>query len=76
MASGIDILVLGAGFAGFWAAVAARRVAASADIVLAARSPVLEMRPRLYEADPASLGVDRRPILKTAGVRFVEAEAI
>lgn len=70
------ILVVGGGFAGFWAALAARRVGgATVDVTLVSRAPVLQMRPRLYEADPASLGADLRPPLATAGVGFVEGEA-
>jgi NADH dehydrogenase len=46
-------VVVGGGFAGFWAAVAARRVAPAVDVVLVSRTPMLEMRPRLYEAEPA-----------------------
>jgi NADH dehydrogenase len=70
------IIVLGGGFAGFWAALAAKRVAgAAAEVTLVSRTPTLVMRPRLYEADPASLGADLRPPLAAAGVGFVEAEA-
>jgi NADH:quinone reductase (non-electrogenic) len=47
------ILIIGGGFAGFWAAVAARRVAGpGAAVALVSREPVLEIRPRLYEARP------------------------
>jgi NADH:ubiquinone reductase (H+-translocating) len=70
-----EILIVGGGFAGFWAAVAARRVGADrAAITLVSRDPVLQMRPRLYEANPESLGVDLRPFLSLIGVQFVEGE--
>ena len=70
------ILILGGGFAGFWAALAARRVAGSeAEVSLVSRTPVLEMRPRLYEANPETLGVDLRAPLGAAGIGFVEGEA-
>jgi NADH dehydrogenase len=70
------IVILGGGFAGFWAALAARRVAAEqVPVSLVSRDPVLQMRPRLYEARPETLGVDLRPLLATAGVGFVPAEA-
>jgi NADH dehydrogenase len=70
------IVVLGGGFAGFWAALAAKRVVAdAAAVALVSRTPTLVMRPRLYEAEPATLGTDLRPPLATAGVDFVEAEA-
>ena len=71
-----NILVLGGGFAGFWAAVAARRVAgARATVTLASREPVLQVRPRLYEAKPETLGVDLLPLLRKIDVDFVRGEA-
>ncbi|MEO5960871.1 MAG: FAD-dependent oxidoreductase, partial [Opitutaceae bacterium] len=72
-----EILIIGGGFAGFWAAMAAQRVAANkADVTMVSREPVLEMRPRLYEANPAGLGFDFLPALVAVGVRFVRGEAI
>ena len=57
-----EILVIGGGFAGFWAALAARRVAGERAVVtLVSREPVLQMRPRLYEAEPETLGIDIVP---------------
>ena len=72
------IVIVGGGFAGFWAALAARRVAGDGPdgVTLVSREPVLQIRPRLYEAEPATLGVDLVPLLATAGVDFVRAEAI
>jgi NADH:quinone reductase (non-electrogenic) len=71
------ILVIGGGFAGFWAAVAARRVAGSrADVSLVSREPVLEIRPRLYEARAETLAVALLPLLRKVDVRFVRGEAI
>ena len=50
------IVVVGGGFAGFWAAVAARRVApAKVDVVMVSREATMQMRPRLYEANPGEL---------------------
>jgi len=70
------IVVVGGGFAGFWAAVAARRVApAEVDVVLVSRDPVLQVRPRLYEAEPESLQVDLLPLLERVGVDFIPGEA-
>jgi NADH dehydrogenase len=72
-----NILIIGGGFAGFWAAVAARRVAGQrAAVTLVSREPVLEMRPRLYEARPQTLGVDLLPLLQEVDVSFVRGEAI
>jgi len=71
-----QILVVGGGFAGFWAAVAARRVAGPrADVTLVSREPVLEVRPRLYEAWPEALGVPLLPLLGKVGITFVQGEA-
>jgi NADH:ubiquinone reductase (H+-translocating) len=71
------ILVVGGGFAGFWAAVAARRVAGSlAKVTLLSREPVLEIRPRLYEARPETLAVALLPLLRKVEIGFVRGEAI
>lgn len=71
------LLVVGAGFAGFWAAVAASRVLdGAAPVTLVAPSPVLQLRPRLYEARPETLGLDLRPLLAQVGVGYTAAKAI
>src|ERR671935_1251725 len=70
------ILIIGGGFAGFWAAVAARRVAgARAGITLVSREPMLEIRPRLYEARPETLAVAVPPLLRQIDVNFVRGDA-
>ena len=70
------VLIVGSGFAGFWAAVAARRVAGSGlEVTLVSREPVLEMRPRLYEARPETLAVDLLPLLHKVDVGFVRGQA-
>ncbi len=70
------VTIVGGGFAGFWAGVAAARVLDGRhEVCLISRSPTLVMRPRLYEADPASLGIDVRPLLESVEVGFVEADA-
>ncbi|MGD9932678.1 MAG: NAD(P)/FAD-dependent oxidoreductase [Dehalococcoidia bacterium] len=70
------IVVIGGGFAGFWAAVAAKRVAGDrAAVTLVSRTPALEMRPRLYEANPETLAVDLQQLLELIGVDFRQAEA-
>jgi NADH:ubiquinone reductase (H+-translocating) len=72
-----NILIIGGGFAGFWAALAARRVAGTqAEVTLVSPQPVLEIRPRLYEARPETLGVDLLPLLRKVDVSFVRGEAI
>ena len=71
------ILIIGSGFAGFWAAVAARRVAGSrAEVTLVSLKPVLEVRPRLYEAKPETLGIELLPLLHKIDVKFVRGEAV
>jgi NADH:ubiquinone reductase (H+-translocating) len=70
------ILVIGGGFAGFWAALAARRVAGSqTEVTMVSPEPVLQIRPRLYEARPETLGVDLLPLLRKVDVSFVRGEA-
>jgi len=71
------ILIIGGGFAGFWAAVAARRVAGSrAEVTLVSPEPALEIRPRLYEARPETLAVALLPLLQKVDVSFVRGAAI
>jgi NADH:ubiquinone reductase (H+-translocating) len=79
--SGIEpnqrLVIIGGGFAGFWAAAAGRRVGGDAlDITLISSGPVLQMRPRFYEANPASLSVELAPLLSTIGVSLVVDTAI
>jgi NADH:ubiquinone reductase (H+-translocating) len=78
------LVIVGGGFAGFWAAAAARAVleaeavAVAGDvepdsgpeieIQLVSASALLTMRPRLYEANPASLAVELAPLLSTLDV--------
>jgi NADH:ubiquinone reductase (H+-translocating) len=72
-----NILIIGGGFAGFWAAVAARRVAGPrAGVTLVSPEPMLEIRPRLYEAQPETLAVDMLPHLRTLDIGFVRGAAV
>ena len=67
-----DICIVGGGFAGFWSAVAARRVAGpAASIALISAGEKLQMRPRLYEKNPSALAVDLEPLLTLVDVDFV-----
>jgi NADH:ubiquinone reductase (H+-translocating) len=71
-----EILIIGSGFAGFWAAVAARRVAGRrAEVTLVSPQPLLEIRPRLYEARPETLAVALLPLLRKVDIGFVGGEA-
>jgi NADH:ubiquinone reductase (H+-translocating) len=71
------IVIIGGGFAGLWAALAARReieeTGGAADISLLSKDPYLVMRPRLYEADPESLRVPLAPVIDPVDVAFVGA---
>lgn len=74
-----EILVIGGGFAGMWAALAAAREASEHEgrinITLAAKDGYLGIRPRFYEKDPESLRVPLRPVLDPVGVTLVEGTA-
>lgn len=70
------ILVVGSGFAGLWAALAAARVldeqrARDVEVVLVSPQAQLAMRPRLHEGDPAAWRTDILPHLQAAGIRYV-----
>jgi NADH:quinone reductase (non-electrogenic) len=72
-----NILIIGSGFAGFWAAVAARRIAGGrAEVTLVSPQPLLEIRPRLYEARPETLAVALLPLLGKVDIGFVSGQAI
>ncbi len=74
-----EILVVGGGFAGMWAALAASREVAEhgggINITLASKDGFLGMRPRFYENNPESLRVPLRPVLEPVGVALVEGVA-
>lgn len=69
-----EVVVVGGGFAGLWAALSAERelelAGAKADVTLVSADPYLVLRPRLYEAEPERMRVDLRPTLDAAGVGF------
>ncbi|KAI1369919.1 FAD-containing subunit of NADH dehydrogenase [Xylaria arbuscula] len=73
------IVVVGSGFAGFWAALSARRLismqvekgAAEIEVYMIAPDPNLVMRPRLYESNPASMREPVDDVYRACGVRFV-----
>jgi len=71
-----SILVIGGGFAGVYAALAATRTAGdAARVTLVSREPRLVMRPRLFEADPETLHAELPELLDPTGVTFVQGEA-
>ena len=70
------ILVVGAGFAGMWAALSAARLVDRHDgdieVALVAPEPVLVMRPRLYEANAAGMIAPLGELFAVTGIRFVQ----
>jgi NADH dehydrogenase len=75
------ILVIGSGFAGMWSALAAARQldlaggnASDIEIALVAPEPVLTIRPRLYEADAASMGVSLLDLFAATGIRYIRGK--
>jgi NADH dehydrogenase len=73
------IVIVGAGFAGLWAALSAARKLdlagkpdGFAEIVLIAPEPILYLRPRFYETDLSAASVSLTELFDTAGVRYVQ----
>jgi NADH dehydrogenase len=67
-----DIVILGGGFAAVWSAAAAvrllRQQGADRTVALIAPGDDLVIRPRLYEAEPATMRVPLDDVLKPIGV--------
>jgi NADH dehydrogenase len=74
-----DIVIIGGGFAGVWAALTAAHETVNhdgaIDITLLSKDRYLTMRPRLYEKDPASLRVPLESVLGPVGVSLLEGAA-
>lgn len=71
------ILVIGAGFAGFWSALASARLLdevgrTDVEIALVAPEPELHVRPRLYEQNPAGMKAPLQEIFKAVGIKFIQ----
>jgi NADH dehydrogenase len=72
------ILIVGAGFAGLWSALAAMRLIDSAgktdeiEVVLIAPEPALVVRPRLYETGAAGMSAPLTELFEVTGIRFVQ----
>ncbi|HBR6963262.1 TPA: NAD(P)/FAD-dependent oxidoreductase [Klebsiella aerogenes] len=71
-----QILIVGAGFAGMWAALSAARLAEknqqqAIDITVIAPQPELRIRPRFYESDVPSLVAPLQPLFDATGIRFL-----
>jgi NADH dehydrogenase len=73
------ILVIGAGFAGLWSSLAAARRLdlegtpdGAIEIALVSPEPVLTIRPRLYEAEPANMAAPLAKLFEETGVRYIQ----
>ena len=70
-----QILIVGAGFAGMWAALSAARLAdkhqQSIDITVIAPQPELRVRPRFYENNVQTLVAPLQPLFDVTGVKFL-----
>jgi len=71
-----DLVIVGGGFAGMWAALgAAHEVAeneADIAITVVSKDPYLTIRPRLYERDPETLRAPLAPAFEPLGIALVE----
>ena len=70
-----QILIVGAGFAGMWAALSAARLAdkhqQDVDITVIAPQPELRVRPRFYESHVQTLVSPLMPLFDVTGVKFL-----
>lgn len=76
-----QIVVVGSGFAGLFSALSARRLINLANsrhppqVTVVSPTPSLDIRPRLYEANPASLTAPLGALFKEAGIVHVSGLA-
>jgi NADH dehydrogenase len=75
-----QILILGAGFAGMWAALSAARLTDLHDrndieITVLAPQPELRIRPRFYEAGVENFTAPLLPLFAATGVKFIAGSA-
>jgi len=71
-----QILIVGAGFSGMWAALSAARLAdkydnQEIDITVIAPQPELRVRPRFYENNVETLVSPLQPLFDVTGVKFL-----
>lgn len=76
------LVIIGAGFAGMYAALSSARLRdlqatspAKLEIVLVASEPTLVVRPRLYEPKPETLTAPLHDVLKAIDVNYVQGHA-
>lgn len=73
-----QILILGAGFAGMWAALSAARLTDDRDdieITVLAPQPELRIRPRFYEDGVQKFAAPLLPLFAATGVKFIAGSA-
>ncbi|KAF4331998.1 pyridine nucleotide-disulfide oxidoreductase family [Fusarium beomiforme] len=72
------IVIIGAGFAGVWSALSARRLITlmhkegDIEIIVIAPEPALTLRPRLYEPNPSIMKQPLLPLFTSAGIKFAQ----
>ncbi|KAL9560694.1 hypothetical protein ACKAV7_015185 [Fusarium commune] len=72
------IVIIGAGFAGVWSALSAKRLITlmnkeqDIEILVIAPEPSLTLRPRLYEPNPSVMKQPLAPLFKAAGIGFFQ----
>ncbi|KAH7123101.1 hypothetical protein EDB81DRAFT_913242 [Dactylonectria macrodidyma] len=73
-----NIVVIGAGFAGLWSALSAKRLINlkhrenDIEVVVIAPEPSLVVRPRLYEANPSNLAHPLASLFEDSGIKFIQ----
>ena len=70
------IVIIGAGFAGVWSALSAKRLAnlhdKQVEVLVVAPELHLVMRPRLYEASPSTMIHPLGALFEAAGIEFIQ----
>ena len=73
------ILIIGAGFAGLWSALAAARrldleggPEGAVEIAVVSPEPMLTIRPRLYQAEPGTMAAPLIELFEATGVRYIQ----
>ncbi|KAK3187278.1 hypothetical protein K4F52_003909 [Lecanicillium sp. MT-2017a] len=71
------IVIIGAGFAGVWSALSAKRLldlksANNIEVIVVSPEPALVIRPRLYEANAAEMSHPLDALFESAGIEFVQ----
>lgn len=76
-----SIVIIGAGFAGVWSALSAKRLinlhnkAYDIKVLVIAPEPSLVMRPRLYEANPTDMSHSLQALFDSVGIDFLQGRA-